>query len=422
MLRAAVSDVASPELASLTRFFDAAADSLGLADTDREMLWQPEYEIHVRIPLLLRSGETRVFSGYRVQHNGARGPFKGGLRFHPSVDREEVFALASLMTWKTAIAGIPYGGAKGGVDCSPEELGDADLEALTRAYMNKIAPVVGAKRDIMAPDVGTSARVMGWLMDQHSILDSYEPAIVTGKPVELGGSVGRESATGLGVLYTIARAVHDLGRDLDGLRISVQGFGNVGSWVARAGAARGARIVAVQDASGATVRADGLDVDGLLAAVREGGTVHGFAGGEPASAAEFLDVECDVFVPAALGGMLDGEAARRLNARLLVVEGANGPTTPEAEDELAEQGVTVVPDVVANVGGVVVSYFEWVQNLQQLQWSAEDVDVRLRRRVEGAYEEVAAHREATGASSLRAAAYEVALSRVLAATRQRGIN
>lgn len=415
-------ETASSELASLTRFFDAAADRLGLSDNDREMLWLPEYEIHVRIPLQLRSGESRVYSGYRVQHNGARGPFKGGLRFHPSVDREEVFALASLMTWKTAIAGIPYGGAKGGVDCAPEELGDADLEALARAYMNKIAPVIGAKRDIMAPDVGTNARVMGWLMDQYSILDSYEPAIVTGKPVELGGSRGRESATGLGVLYTIARAARDLDRDLNGMRIAIQGFGNVGSWVARAAAARGARIVAVEDASGATVREAGLDVTALREALRTGETVHEFIGGEPASHEEFLEAECDVFVPAALGGMLDVDAARRLNVTLLVVEGANGPTTPDAEEELADRGVTVVPDVVANVGGVVVSYFEWVQNLQQLQWSAEDVDLRLRQRIERSYEEVAAHRRASGAPSLRAAAYEVALSRVLAATRHRGIN
>jgi len=410
---------ASSELQIATTFFDAAAERLGLPDHERELLWRPELEIEVRIPIELRSGEVRVFSGYRVQHNGSRGPFKGGLRFHPDVDRSEVRALASLMTWKTAIASVPYGGAKGAIDCAPAELELADLEAITRTYLNKIESVLGSKRDIMAPDVGTNARMMGWLMDQYSISRGFEPAIVTGKPVELGGSLGRESATGMGVAYMLACAARDAGRELAGQRVALQGFGNVGRWAAGGLAAFGAHVVAVEDAGGAVHAERGLDVAALGAHVDEAGTVAGFAGGEPISHDELLAVECDAFVPAALGGMIDERAADLLRCSLLV-EGANGPTTPAAEALLLERGVQVIPDVMANVGGVVVSYFEWVQNLQHFQWSAEEVDQRLRERVDAVYRDVCACRATSGDGSLRLAAYELALTRVLTAARQRG--
>jgi glutamate dehydrogenase (NAD(P)+) len=410
----------SLELATATAFFDAAAERLGLPDHERELLWRPELELEVRIPIELRNGQVRVYSGFRVQHNGSRGPFKGGLRFHPKVDRREVRALASLMTWKTAIASVPYGGAKGGIDCAPEELEAADLETLTRTYMNKVESILGAKRDIMAPDIGTSARMMGWLMDQYSISRGFEPAIVTGKPVELGGSLGRESATGMGVAYMLACAAQDLGRDLAGLRIAIQGYGNVGRWAAEGLASLGARIVAVEDAAGAVGAERGLDVLALSAHVAEAGTVAGFPGGEPLTHAELLACDCDAFVPAALGGMVDEEAAGLLRCSILV-EGANGPTTPAAETQLLDRGVLVIPDVMANVGGVVVSYFEWVQNLQHFQWSAEDVDQRLRERIAAVYHDVAARRTASGGdASLRLAAYELALSRVLTAAKQRG--
>lgn len=407
------------ERSSAAAFFEAAAERLGLPDHERELLWRPELELEVRIPIELRSGEVKVFSGYRVQHNGSRGPFKGGLRFHPEVDREEVRALASLMTWKTAIASVPYGGAKGGIDCAPELLASADLETLTRTYMNKVEPVLGAKRDIMAPDIGTSARMMAWLMDQYSISRGYEPAIVTGKPVELGGSLGRESATGMGVVYMLQRAASEIGRYAGDLRVSIQGFGNVGQWAADGLSGLGAKVIAVQDVTGALASERGLDVAALRRHVRQAGGIAGFAGGEPLAHDEFLACDCDAFVPAALGGMIDERAAELLRCSILI-EGANSPTTPAAEDDLLRRGVLVVPDVMANVGGVVVSYFEWVQNLQHFQWSAEDVDRRLRERVRSIYDDVRARQAASEAPSLRVAAYELALSRVLDAARQRG--
>jgi glutamate dehydrogenase (NAD(P)+) len=413
-------DGQSPELATAETFFEAAAERLGLPEHERELLWRPELELEVRIPIELRSGDVRVYAGYRVQHNGSRGPFKGGLRYHPEVTQRETRALASLMTWKTAIASVPYGGAKGGIDCDPAELTPADLETLTRTYMNKVESILGATRDIMAPDVGTSARMMGWLMDQYSISRGFEPAIVTGKPLDLGGSLGRESATGMGVAYTLEQAAAELGLELDGLRVTLQGFGNVGRWAAEGLDRMGARVVAVEDAGGAVGREGGLDVRALVAHVAEAGTVAGFAGGEPLSHDELLAVPCEVFVPAALGGMIDERAAALLRCAV-VLEGANGPTTPAAEAALIERGVLVIPDVMANVGGVVVSYFEWVQNLQHFQWSAEEVDQRLRQRIAAIYRDASAARAAAGdAPSLRLAAYELALSRVLGAARQRG--
>ena len=408
------------ELSTASAFFDAAAERLRLPDHEREVLWRPELELEVRIPIELRSGEVKVFSGYRVQHNGSRGPFKGGLRFHPEVDRGEVRALASLMTWKTAIASVPYGGAKGGIDCAPELLAAADLETLTRTYMNKVEPILGAKRDIMAPDIGTSARMMAWLMDQYSISRGYEPAIVTGKPVELGGSLGRESATGMGVVYMLQRAAREIGRDVRDLRVSIQGFGNVGRWAAEGLARLGARVMAVEDVTGAIARGRGLDIAALRRHALEAGGVAGFADSEPLTHEEFLAWDCDAFVPAALGGMIDEHAATLLRCAILI-EGANSPTTPAAEAALQQRGVLVVPDVMANVGGVVVSYFEWVQNLQHFQWSAQDVDQRLRERITTIYDDVSSRQAlARDAPSLRIAAYELALSRVLDAARQRG--
>jgi glutamate dehydrogenase (NAD(P)+) len=408
------------ELSTATTFFDAAAERLGLPDHEREILWRPELEIEVRIPIELRSGDVRVYSGYRVQHNGSRGPYKGGLRFHPEVDLDEVRALASLMTWKTAIASVPYGGAKGGINCAPEQLAEPDLETLARTYMNKVEPILGAKRDIMAPDVGTSARMMAWLMDQYSISRGYEPAIVTGKPVALGGSLGRDSATGMGVVYMLAHAARTLGLDMASLRVIVQGYGNVGSWVAQGLASLGARVVAVEDVTGAVHDTDGLEVHALTTHVAEQGSVAGFPDAETVTHQEFLEYDCDVLVAAALGGMIDELSARLLRCSILV-EGANGPTTPAAEAELLDRGVLVVPDVMANVGGVVVSYFEWVQNLQHFQWSAHDVDQRLRERIATIYHDVSSQQAGASRSpSLRIAAYELALTRVLEAARQRG--
>jgi len=407
------------DLETVTHFFTIAADRLAIADHERTMLAAAELEVEARIPVELQSGDIRVYSAYRIQHNAARGPYKGGLRFHPDVDRDEVRALASLMTWKTAIAGVPFGGAKGGINCAPQELTPKDLETVARAYMNKIGPVLGPTRDVMAPDVGTNAQIMAWLMDQHSITHCYTPAIVTGKPLDLGGSHGRASATAAGVVYILEEVFRNATRSVEGASVSVQGFGNVGGWVSRLLAARGALVVCVQDASGATACPSGLDVASLAAHVDDAGGVSGFSGGDTLASHECPDVACDVFIPAALGGLV-GEGAQRMRCSI-VLEGANSALTPTAEAILLDRGVTVVPDVMANAGGVIVSYFEWVQNLQHHRWSAEKVDESLRQVMRSIYTDVHGQQRHSDAPSLRVAAYELALERVLAAARQRSL-
>jgi glutamate dehydrogenase (NAD(P)+) len=411
----------SPPVAPATSDpFDRAADRLGLDDATRQVLLRSYREVQVQLPVRGTDGRLRVFTGYRVQHNAARGPFKGGVRLHPTVDLGEVRALARLMTWKTAIVGVPFGGAKGGVDVDPSTLDRRELELLARAYMEKVHAVLGPQRDIPAPDVGADAQVMAWMMDEYARLHGYQPAIVTGKPLTLAGSHGREAATARGLTYLLAEVASDLGLQLDGARVAVQGFGNVGSWAARLLAALGARVVAVSDVHGA-LRADaGLDPHALAAHLAAGGTLPEFAarGAEPVSAQELLQTPVDVFVPAALGGMIDAANADRLDAQV-VIEGANAPLTAEAEAVLAERGTLVVPDVLANAGGVVVSYFEWVQNLQHFRWDEREVNERLRSAMRRAYREVAA-RAACDARSLRDAAYELAVERVVDAARTRG--
>ena len=402
----------------VTHWFGVAADRLGLADDIAAVLRSSYREVQVQVPLRRKDGTIEVFSGYRVQHNGARGPYKGGVRFHPDVDLDEVRALASLMSWKTAIAGVPFGGAKGGVNCDPKELEPSELQSVTRSFLSKIDRVIGPTRDIPAPDVNTNAQVMAWMMDEYGKLHGHTPACVTGKPIALGGSQGRESATGRGVVDVFCEVAGEVGITPDEARVAVQGFGNVGRWAACILQDLGAKVVAVQDAEGALHNSGGLDCKALSDHVAEHGSILDFDGGETMSAEEFLAVECDVFIPAALGGMIHADNAHLLRARL-VIEGANSPTTPNADAILEDAGVTVVPDVLANAGGVVVSYFEWVQNLQHFSWDEEDVNRRLGDIMRRAYGEVSQRAKADGVS-LRTAAFEVGIERVVEAARTRG--
>ena len=403
---------------TVNHWFDLAADRLGMAEDTRAVLRSSYREVQVQIPIRLRDGRTHVFSGYRVQHNGARGPYKGGIRFHPEVDLDEVRALASLMTWKTAIVGIPFGGAKGGINVPADQLDESELQTVTRSFIDKIEKVLGPTRDIPAPDVNTNARVMAWMMDEYGKLHGHTPAIVTGKPIALGGSYGREAATGRGVVQMYTEAAPALGLQPEDTRVVIQGFGNVGSWAARIIADLGCRIVGVSDAHGAIHSAEGIDAHALHAFVSDGGRVPDFPGADVVSADELTATECEVFIPAALGGLINEGNAASMRCRILI-EGANSPTTPAADEILHDAGVMVVPDVLANAGGVVVSYFEWVQNLQHFRWEEEEVNDRLRTIMSDAYREVTERAERDG-TSLRVAAFEIGIERVEEASRARG--
>jgi glutamate dehydrogenase (NAD(P)+) len=402
---------------TVNHHFDAAADRLGLADDLREILRTSRREVQVQIQV--RVGESiRTYRGYRVQHNGARGPFKGGLRYHDEVDLDEVRALAQLMTWKTAIVGIPYGGAKGGVDCLARELTPRQIESITRQLVDRLDETLGPQRDIPAPDVGTNAQVMAWIMDEWSKLHGEAPAIVTGKPIALGGSYGRETATGRGVIDVLCDAAPSVGMELDGLRVAVQGFGNVGAAAARIAHGRGCRIVGVADHTGAIACADGLDPDALQLHVREGGTLTEFPGVDVIDGDDLIGLDCDVLIPAALGGLIHADNADRVRARMLL-EGANSPTTPAADEILADKGVLVVPDVLANAGGVIVSYFEWVQNLQHFRWDEREVQERLATILHRSLGEVRATAD-KHSCSWREAAYALGIARVVEAQHVRG--
>jgi glutamate dehydrogenase (NAD(P)+) len=413
-----------PQRAELTSFeivshyFDLAADRLGLEDDVRAVLRSSYREVQVQIPLRLSDGRIHTFSGYRVQHNGARGPYKGGVRYHPEVDLDEVRALASLMTWKTAITGIPFGGAKGGVNVDPHDCTDDELQRITRSFIDKIEKVLGVTRDIPAPDVGTNAQTMAWMMDEYGKLHGHTPGIVTGKPIALEGSYGREAATGRGLVYQFREAAPALGISPSDARVVLQGFGNVGSWAARVIHQLGARIVGASDSSGAIASEEGLDPHALQDHLRDGGKLTEFPGAEAITPDELLALDCEVLIPAALGGMIREENADGIRARI-IVEGANAPTTPAADEILAEAGVHVIPDVLANAGGVVVSYFEWVQNLQHFRWDEREVNDKLGTAMRRSYREVAA-RAKEEETSLRVAAYELGIARVLEAARTRG--
>ena len=402
----------------VNHWFDRAADRIGLADDVRAVLKTPYREVRVQLPLRRADGRMELYSGYRVQHNGARGPYKGGVRYHPEVDLEEVRALASLMSWKTAIAGVPFGGAKGGIDVDPGALDVPERQRLTRAFVDRIEKVLGPARDIPAPDVGTDAQTMAWMMDEYGKLHGHTPAIVTGKPVALGGSFGREAATGRGLVYVYREAAPALGLMPAETRVAVQGFGNVGSWAARIINQLGARIVGVSDAGGAIRSAEGVDPHALQDHVRAGGRLAEFGGVEEIGPDELVGLDCDVLIPAALGGMIHAGNAGDVRARM-VIEGANAPTTPEADEILADNGVHVIPDVLANAGGVVVSYFEWVQNLQHFRWEEREVNDKLGTIMRRAYREVLALSKDEG-GTLRTAAFQIGIERVVEAARARG--
>jgi glutamate dehydrogenase (NAD(P)+) len=399
-------------------YFEMAADRLGMEDDLRAVLRSSYREVQVQIPVRLSDGKIHVYSGYRVQHNGARGPYKGGVRFHPEVDLDEVRALASLMTWKTAIVGIPYGGAKGGVNCPARELRSGEVEQITRSFMGKVEKVLGPTRDIPAPDVNTNAQVMAWMMDEYGKLHGHTPACVTGKPIALEGSYGREAATGRGLIYLYREAAPSLGLKPSETTVVIQGFGNVGSWAARIIQQLGATVIGASDASGA-VRCDaGIDADELHEHVREGGELIDFPGVDVIAPDDLLEIPCDVFIPAALGGMIHSSNADRLRCKV-VIEGANSPTTPAADEILNSNGVFVIPDVLANAGGVVVSYFEWVQNLQHFRWDEREVNDKLGTIMRRAYRQTAA-RAKEEELPLRVAAYQLGIERVLEASQTRG--
>jgi glutamate dehydrogenase (NAD(P)+) len=400
--------------------FDAAADLLGLEPYMRRLLVMPNRSLAVEVPVRMDDGAFQIFRGYRVQHSGARGPCKGGIRFHPEADEEEVVGLATTMTWKTALANIPFGGAKGGVQCDPRTLSPRELEALTRSFTRRIAIVLGPYRDVPAPDMGTNAQVMAWLLDEYSARAGYTPAVVTGKPIALGGSLGREEATGRGVVYTMEEYARDFGLPLKGSRVVIQGFGNVGAFVATFAHQLGARVIAVTDVDGGLHNAKGLDVPRLFEhAYRQRKPVAEFAGGERIGNAELWRIPCEWLVPAALGGVINKDANAKTIDCKVVVEAANSPTTPIADKILEERGIPVLPDFLVNGGGVVVSYFEWVQNLQQHPWSLEQVNTELRQKMTTAYTTV---RDIVTAKHVpwRTAAYVIALARVAEAERLRG--
>jgi glutamate dehydrogenase (NAD(P)+) len=401
----------------VTHYFDDAAERLDMADDVAAVLKSSYREVQVQIPIRLDDGKIHVFSGYRVQHNGARGPYKGGVRFHPEADLDEVRALASLMTWKTAIAGIPFGGAKGGVNC-PSDCGTEELEKIARTFMGKVEKVLGPQRDIPAPDVGTNAQTMAWMMDEYGKMHGHTPACVTGKPIPLEGSYGREAATGRGLVCLFEKAAEELGLKPEETRFAVQGFGNVGAWAAKILEEMGCKLVAASDANGAIRSDDGIDAHKLAEHAKEGGKLPEFEGVDTISPDELLEVECELFIPAALGGMIHEKNADKLNCRL-VIEGANSPTTPKADAILADNDVHVIPDVMANAGGVIVSYFEWVQNLQHFRWEEDDVNERLKKIIQRAYDEVL-EKAKDRDIPLRPAAYELGIERVMEAATTRG--
>jgi glutamate dehydrogenase (NAD(P)+) len=400
--------------------FNAAARLLDLEPGLWKVLTSPKRQIVVSCPVEMDNGETEVFTGYRVQYNIALGPAKGGIRFHPAVTLDEVTALAAWMTWKCAVAQVPFGGGKGGVACDPTRMSRRELERLTRRYVAEIADAIGPDKDIPAPDVNTNEQVMAWVMDTYSMhIGATATAVVTGKPLELGGSAGRREATGRGVSIVAREAARHSGFDLNGARVAVQGFGNVGSVSAYLLHDQGCRIVGLSDVYGAVHNPNGMDPRAALRHVQQHGRLEGFPGGEPISNTELLELPCDILVPAAIEGQITRANAARIKARMLV-EGANGPTTPDADEILNERGVLIVPDILANAGGVVVSYFEWVQDLSSLFWSEDEINARLEPIMVNAFRGVvrlAKEREV----DLRTAALIYAVRRVADALMTRGI-
>lgn len=402
------------------RQFDKIADVLKLEPGIREFLIKPKRQLIVSVPVELDNGSYAVFDGYRVQHNTARGPAKGGIRFHQDVTLDEVKALATWMTWKCALVNVPFGGAKGGVACDPTKMSPKEIERLTRRFTAEISIIIGPEKDIPAPDVNTNAQTMSWIMDTYSLLRGYSvPGVVTGKPLFIGGSLGRDAATGRGVTFVVEEAAKRLKLDPAKTRVVVQGFGNVGSNAALLLYELGFKIVGICDVYGAVYNENGIDIKKAVDYVHSTGKVVGLPNTEPVSHEEFLMLPCDILVPAALEAQITGENADKIKAKI-IAEGANGPTTPEADEILDDKGVLVIPDILANAGGVTVSYFEWVQDLMAHYWTETEVNSKLEKIMKDAFNQVYDSAVAQDIS-MRDAAYMLAVARVAEATRIRGI-
>jgi len=398
-----------------------AAEYLELDSGLHQVLSRPMKQLIVNFPVVLDNGEVMVFEGYRVQHNSSRGPTKGGIRYHPDVDVDETTALAMWMTWKCAVANIPYGGAKGSVKVDTKQFSRREIEKLTRRYVTEINMILGERSDIPAPDIGTNAQVMAWIMDTFSMQKGYTvPGVVTGKPVDLGGSLGRVEATGRGVIVAAEEAMKSLGLNFQGARVVVQGFGNVGSTAAKIAVQNGAIVVGISDAVGGIYNPKGLPIDDLINRYsgRDGG-IQEYKDAQPVTNAELLELECDILIPAAIAAQITAENADKIRTKL-IVEGANGPCTPDADHILSDKGILVVPDILANAGGVIVSYFEWVQDLQNFFWEEDQVNERLTKIMRYSYAQVDAAMK-QHKTDMRTAALIIGVKRVADATIRRGI-
>lgn len=409
---------------NVLKVMDEAAQILGYSESDIEPLKYPERELKVSVPVEMDDGSTQIFEGYRVQHSTSRGPAKGGIRFHPAVNNDEVKALAAWMTFKCAVVNIPYGGGKGGVICDPHELSERELRAITRRFTAAIMPLIGPEQDIPAPDVGTNAAVMGWMMDTYSMLKGHcVHGVVTGKPIELGGALGRNEATGRGVMFTTRNIMKKLGMEMKGTDVAVQGMGNVGSITAKLLHQEGMKVVAVSDVSGGVYKKDGLDIPAILAYLGKDrrNLLSGYEedGMSRITNEELLELPVTVLVPAALENQINGSNADKIRAKL-IVEAANGPTAAEADPILNDKGVVIVPDILSNAGGVVVSYFEWVQNIQSVSWTEEEVNAKLERIMNNSFDAVYNIAQEKKAP-LRTGAYLIAVDRVVKAKKARAI-
>lgn len=399
---------------------ERVANAMNLDEDYREFLRVPRRELIVHFPVVMDDGSTQMFTGFRVHHNTVMGPTKGGIRYHPAVDLDECRALAMWMTWKCALMSLPYGGAKGGVIVDPKQLSQDELRRLTRRYTAEISIFIGPEEDIPAPDVGTNAQVMAWMMDTYSMHKGYSvPAVVTGKPIPVGGTVGREYATGLGITYVTRSMIkRKLGLSIEDATVAIQGFGNVGSWTARTMHERGAKVVAVSDVQGGIYDPRGLDPRHLKRFAEETGTVVGYPGAEVITNEELLELDVDILVPAALEGQITQANADRIRAKV-IAEGANGPVSPEADRILEEKGVLIIPDILCNAGGVVVSYFEWVQDIQAFFWDEGEIRHLMEKKLLDSLDEVLAASMRTG-QDLRTSAYSIAISRIIEAVKYRG--
>ncbi len=401
-------------------YFDRVYQTMNLDPLWRAALSSPKRVLIVSCPVKMDDGRIQVFTGYRAQHNNARGPFKGGIRYDPKVERDEIMALAMLQTWKNALVELPFGGAKGGIVCEPRKLSLGEKERLTRRYISEIMPIIGPNEDIPAPDAGTDAQVMAWVLDTYSMMVGHqELGVVTGKPVSVGGSVGREEATGRGVMNVLRKFLATQNKQLTDVRVAVQGFGNVGFHTARLLDTRGATVTGISEKNGGVYDESGIDIDAAGLYYRENGTLEGFPGGDAISNEELLACDCDVLIPAAMENTIDCDIAPHIKAHT-VVEAANGPITPGADEILRDNGVTIIPDILANAGGVTVSYFEWVQGLQNFFWSKKEVDDELQKIMERAFDAVNAKADAADCD-YRTAAYTIAIDRVAEACRVKGL-